>query len=87
MKINTLHICNLDEVINFHFYWEMIAPQDQIIFYAQSINNDQYNELDRQQPLIKKHYQSILKNNTFSNLSMEKWLQLVKTANKTMTWK
>lgn len=87
MKINTLHICNLDEVTNLDFYWSMITPQDQIIFYAQSINKDQYNNLNTQQPLIKKHYQSKQTSDAFNNLTMQKWLQLVKNANKTMTWK
>jgi hypothetical protein len=65
----------------------MIAPHDEIIFYAQSINKDRYTELDNQQPLIKKYYQSKRGNNAFTNLTMEKWLQLVISSNKTMTWK
>ncbi len=87
MKIKTLHICNLDELPNLDFYWAMISPHDQVIFYAQSINKNQYKELDRQLPLIKKHYQNKQGNNAFTNLTMQKWLQLVKSANKTMTWK
>jgi len=87
MKINTLHICNLDEVTNLDNYWLMIDPQDKIIFYAQSINKEQFNELNRHHPLIEKYYQSKHITDDFSNITMQKWLQLVKNANKTMTWK
>ncbi len=87
MTINTLHICNLDEVTNLRIFWLMVSEQDEIIFYADSISNKLYQSLQQQQPLIKKHYQSKKEQNIFSNLRMPMWLQLVNNANKTMTWK
>jgi len=87
MKINTLHICNLDEVKNLDSYWSMVAVQDQVVLYARTINIKRYEELELQQTHIKKHYQSSGTNNAFTNLTMQKWLQLVNIANRTMTWK
>ncbi len=87
MTIQTLHLCNLDEVANLEPYWLMVCPHDQIIFYAHSINKEQYKTLDKHLPLTKKHYQSKLENKAISNITMEKWLQLVNTSNKVITWK
>lgn len=87
MKINILHICNLDEVHNMDFYLPMISSHDIVIFYADRITKKQYKTIGKKIPSTEIYFQCKSKKKTKDNLTMQRWLELLNHAEKTMTWK
>lgn len=87
MNIHTLHICNLDEVVSIDFYSSLVAKNDCIIFYADSISNEQLKGLKQLKPEINKFYLSAKNKKKELSLTMEKWVKLVNQSQRTITWK
>lgn len=85
MKIQTLHQCNINQILNFNCFSPLLSKEDAIVFYGHSIDDDLY------QTLIKKFSQHdiyflISHNPDFSNIDYIDWLNLVEKAKNTLTW-
>ncbi len=87
MKIETLHLCNLEEEIDIKNYVSLVSKKDRIVFYGSQINQNTY------ETLLEKFYETPIyfvlnkKTANYKVVSHKKWLALVSKAKRTMTWK
>lgn len=82
MKIATLHLCNLDERESFTEYQELIAADDAVIFYAKKISENLQNQLLALFAEIEIYFVSA------GNIdNYVKWVELVDSSQRTLTWK
>ena len=86
MNYQTLHLCNYDEVSDINSYINLIAADDAVIIYSDTISTKQHD-------FLKNHFKNttvyfiIHKNNeNIPSISYEKWVDLTTQYQRTFTW-
>ena len=87
MKINTLHICNINCVRNINHYIKLVAKGDAVVCYAEQLDIPKHQNLI--QLIDKNPVHFVIENNAHSinTITYEDWIELVNHAEKTFTWK
>lgn len=87
MNINTLHMCNFDNLTNLNNYKQLITKNDAVVFYSQQMDREQYQKLKQLFDKIPVYF--IIENNlqNLMTITYEYWIELVNQAEKTFTWK
>jgi len=87
MRIDTLHLCNINHILNIKDYISIISPDDAVVFYSLQLDLSQFQNL---RELIKFNPVYFIvddNNHDLPTIDYDAWLDLVKQSKKTLTWK
>ncbi|MBL4661084.1 MAG: hypothetical protein JKY19_12070 [Alcanivoracaceae bacterium] len=86
MNYQTLHLCNLDEIKNISSYSQLVTIEDAVIFYGETMNNNQYKYLI---DLFSGYncYFITSDDDMIATISHNNWVELVNKYRRTFTWK
>lgn len=89
MSKQTLHLCNYSAISDFVDYFNLVAKEDAIIFYGETLSAEDYYNLSNNDLISDKLLYFIIDNNTHKlpTINYSDWVDLVDAYKRTLTWK
>ena len=87
MNCETLHLCNAKHQNNIDEYIPLIKKHDAVVFYSESINSIDYENLKKLCPDNPIYFVIDNNNHELDTICYNDWLNLVNLYKKTFTWK